>query len=157
MFTEKDYDKLQQLMAESPENRALIQKLLSSHQETISTISHEIRNPLTLVYSTLQLIEMQHPEVKEYKYSLISSYETKIYDKIPDRNTNLTICANAINGYILPPDKIFSFNDIVACEIGNIYKVDTPTVISESKYVNRKAHIAVLSLKVDDTFNIIFG
>ena len=68
MFTEKDYDKLQQLMAESPENRALIQKLLSSHQETISTISHEIRNPLTLVYSTLQLIESQHPEVIRFRH-----------------------------------------------------------------------------------------
>ena len=57
--------------------------------------------------------EKKEEKVKEYSYSLISSYETKIYDKIPDRNINLTICANAINGYILPPDKIFSFNDIV--------------------------------------------
>jgi len=34
----------------------------------ISTISHEIRNPLTLVYSTLQLIESQHPEVLTFRY-----------------------------------------------------------------------------------------
>jgi two-component system sensor histidine kinase AtoS len=52
MFTSADYDKLEQLMAESPENEALLRKLLDSHKETISTISHEIRNPLTLVYST---------------------------------------------------------------------------------------------------------
>jgi len=68
MFTNTDYDKLKQLMAESPEKEALIQKLLSSHQETISMISHEIRNPLTLVYSTLQLIESQHPEVCDFRY-----------------------------------------------------------------------------------------
>lgn len=68
MFTDTDYDKLQQLMAESPENEALINKLLASHQETISTISHEIRNPLTLVYSTLQLIESRHPEVNSFRY-----------------------------------------------------------------------------------------
>lgn len=68
MFTETDYDKLKQLMAENPENEALIQKLLRSHKETISTISHEIRNPLTLVYSTMQLIESQHPEVRTFKY-----------------------------------------------------------------------------------------
>ena len=34
----------------------------------LSKFSHELRNPLTSVYSTLQLIEMQHPEVKDYKY-----------------------------------------------------------------------------------------
>lgn len=68
MFTSADYDKLEQLMAQSPENRALLTKLLDSHKETVSMISHEIRNPLTLVYSTLQLIESQHPEVFSYRY-----------------------------------------------------------------------------------------
>lgn len=30
--------------------------------------SHELRNPLTTVSSTIQLIELQHPEVKDFKY-----------------------------------------------------------------------------------------
>ena len=34
----------------------------------LSKFAHELRNPLTTVYSTLQLIEMQHPEVKDFKY-----------------------------------------------------------------------------------------
>ena len=34
----------------------------------LSKFSHELRNPLTSVYSTIQLIEMQHPEVKEFKH-----------------------------------------------------------------------------------------
>ena len=34
----------------------------------LSKFSHELRNPLTTVYSTVQLIEMQHPEVKNFKY-----------------------------------------------------------------------------------------
>lgn len=34
----------------------------------LSKFSHELRNPLTTVYSTIQLIEMQHPEVKDFKY-----------------------------------------------------------------------------------------
>ena len=58
MLSSTDYDKLQQIMQENPENEALINRLLTSHQMEISTISHEIRNPLTLVYSTLQLIEV---------------------------------------------------------------------------------------------------
>lgn len=55
-------------MNESPENHDLLSRLLESHQITISTISHEIRNPLTLIYSTLQLISSQHPEVHSFKY-----------------------------------------------------------------------------------------
>lgn len=34
----------------------------------LSKFSHELRNPLTTVYSTVQLIEVQHPEVKNFKY-----------------------------------------------------------------------------------------
>lgn len=67
-FTSKDHEKLEQLMNEKPENKDLIQKLLESQQYTISKISHEIRNPLALVYSTLQLIEAQHPEAKTFKH-----------------------------------------------------------------------------------------
>lgn len=68
MFSASDYDKLQQIMAESPEKKELLTRLLETHQMNLSAVSHEIRNPLTLVYSTLQLIESQHPEVLEYKH-----------------------------------------------------------------------------------------
>ena len=34
----------------------------------ISKITHEIRNPLTLVYGTLQLIESKHPEVTHFEH-----------------------------------------------------------------------------------------
>lgn len=67
-FTSKDYENLEQLMNEKPENKKLIEKLLESQRYTISKISHEIRNPLALVYSTLQLIESQHPEVSGFKH-----------------------------------------------------------------------------------------
>ena len=68
MFSATDYDKLQQIMAESTEKKELLCRLLESHQMELRTISHEIRNPLTLVYSTLQLIESQHPETASFKY-----------------------------------------------------------------------------------------
>lgn len=34
----------------------------------LSKFAHELRNPLTSVYSSIQLIELQHPEVKDFKY-----------------------------------------------------------------------------------------
>lgn len=67
-FTSSDYEQLQKLMNESPENQALIKKLLDSHRYTLSKISHELRNPLALIYSTLQLIEAHHPETASFKY-----------------------------------------------------------------------------------------
>lgn len=68
MFTQPDYDKLAQIMEESPDKKDLLTRLLESHKMEIRTISHEIRNPLTLVYSTLQLIEARHPEVTGYEH-----------------------------------------------------------------------------------------
>lgn len=68
MLTKFDMKKLNMLMDQSPENRELLEKLLASHQFEVSQISHEIRNPLTLVYSSLQLIQSQHPEVKDYRH-----------------------------------------------------------------------------------------
>lgn len=68
MFTPTDYDKLRQIMAESPEKNDLIERLLDSHKMTLRMVSHEIRNPLTLIYSTLQLLEAQHPELTTYKH-----------------------------------------------------------------------------------------
>lgn len=35
---------------------------------TVAKITHEIRNPLTLIYSSLQLMESMHPEIREFPY-----------------------------------------------------------------------------------------
>ena len=35
---------------------------------TVAKITHEIRNPLTLINSSLQLIESMHPEVKDFQF-----------------------------------------------------------------------------------------
>lgn len=68
MLTSEDTRQLNELMNQNSHNYILIQKLLDSQQFTISKIGHEIRNPLTLVSSTLQLIEKQHPETKNFAH-----------------------------------------------------------------------------------------
>ncbi len=50
----------------------------------LSKFSHEIRNPLTTLYSTFQLIEMQHPEVKEYKHWSSLSYDIEYMQQLLD-------------------------------------------------------------------------
>lgn len=59
-------NKMNQLMEENETAKQIISQLLENHHTAISTIAHEIRNPLTLVSSSLQVMQIQHPEVKEF-------------------------------------------------------------------------------------------
>lgn len=60
-----DINKMNQLMEENKDAKQIISQLLENHHTTISTIAHEIRNPLTLVSSSLQVMQFQHPELKD--------------------------------------------------------------------------------------------
>ncbi len=44
------------------------EQLKQEFQFTLSKVSHEIRNPVTLINSYLQFIEKAHPEVEEFEY-----------------------------------------------------------------------------------------
>ena len=48
------------------EKERKIQKLKEEHHLALSRISHEIRNPVTLINSSMQLIEAEHPEVLSF-------------------------------------------------------------------------------------------
>lgn len=63
-----DINKMNRLMEENKEAKQIIGQLLENYHTTVSTIAHEIRNPLTLVSSSLQVMEIQHPEVKEFAH-----------------------------------------------------------------------------------------
>lgn len=63
-----DINKMNALMEENRDAKQIISQLLDNHHETVSTIAHEIRNPLTLISSSLQVMEIQHPEVKEFPH-----------------------------------------------------------------------------------------
>ena len=68
MFTESDYEKLHQIMAESPEKEELLTRLLHSHHMDISTISHEIRNPLhwSDLHSDIEYMKQLLEELSAY-------------------------------------------------------------------------------------------
>lgn len=59
---------IHQLCESNPDVKAAWEGLVDENRQVISRFTHELRNPLTLVRSTIQLIEQQHPEVLEYKY-----------------------------------------------------------------------------------------
>jgi len=56
----------------------------------LNKISHEIRNPLTTLYSTVQLMELQHPEVKEFKHWESMVYDIEYMNQLLDELSNFT-------------------------------------------------------------------
>ena len=54
MLTNIDINKMNRLMEENKDAKTIITQLLENHHTTVSMIAHEIRNPLTLVSSSLQ-------------------------------------------------------------------------------------------------------
>ncbi len=56
----------------------------------LSKFSHELRNPLTSVYSTIQLLELQHPEVKKFKYWSNLSFDLEYMNRLLDEFSDLS-------------------------------------------------------------------
>ncbi len=54
----------------------------------LSKFSHEIRNPLTTLYSTVQLIEMQHPEVREFRHLSSMTDDIEYMNQLLDELSN---------------------------------------------------------------------
>ena len=67
-FTSDEMQRLLSYVNQDAEASALFQKLLHSQDMERHKICHEIRNPLTLLSGTLQLIESRHPEVRSFEY-----------------------------------------------------------------------------------------
>lgn len=68
MYTKEEQDKLTELMESNEDFAYFINKTLNDCKLLTSQISHELRNPLTLIKSTAQLIETEQPEVKAFKH-----------------------------------------------------------------------------------------
>lgn len=68
MLTPKDYEKLNQFYEENEVFRELFQAIEKDHMLSLSKISHEIRNPVTLINGFLQLLASDHPEVHTWRY-----------------------------------------------------------------------------------------
>lgn len=59
------------------EKETEIQKLKEEYHLALSRISHEIRNPVTLINSSMQLMEAEHPEVAGIDLWSLVRYEKR--------------------------------------------------------------------------------
>lgn len=68
MLTYKKKKKMERLMAKDENFHKLITAIKKDHHLTLSQISHEIRNPLTYMDSSIQWIQKMHPEVESFEF-----------------------------------------------------------------------------------------
>lgn len=68
MFQNIDLEQLEQLKKQDPAFADTIDTLLANHNKIVRTISHELRNPVTLIGSSLQLLSSKCPDVKDFKH-----------------------------------------------------------------------------------------
>lgn len=63
-----DRKKIQDLIEERTDFAAAFKMLQDEQIQTLRKLSHELNNALTLISSSLQLMESNHPEVRSFKY-----------------------------------------------------------------------------------------
>lgn len=68
MFTDEELYKIESLCQEHPELRHIIRRFKEESQYMLSSVSHELRNPITLIHSTVQLMEKKNPEIAQIPY-----------------------------------------------------------------------------------------
>lgn len=115
MFTDEELYRIESLCREHPELNHIIRRFKEENQYMLSCISHELRNPITLIHSTVQLMEQRNPNVAQIPYwaqlkndinytiSLLEEYTTYNHsDNIRFSNVNLYEMLNDIkNNYKL--------------------------------------------------------
>lgn len=68
MFTQEEQQQLEELMDSNTDFAYFINKYHKEYKSLSSQFSHELRNPLTLIKSTAQLIEYNNPDIRAIRY-----------------------------------------------------------------------------------------
>lgn len=68
MFTDEEQFKIKYLCEEVPELNYILRRYKEESQYILTSVSHELRNPITLIHSTVQLMERRNPEVTQLPY-----------------------------------------------------------------------------------------
>jgi nitrogen-specific signal transduction histidine kinase len=105
MYYDKATAKLHQLCEENEEFDEAVKQMESQHQFVISQITHEIRNPLTLISSTVQLIESHYPEVAK----------SNLWEQLTDDISDLILLLEDVTTY--------NHSNKLTLESANIYEM----------------------------------
>lgn len=110
MFSNTELMDMEDLCREDSRYKKYIEQLQKENTSLLSKVTHEIGNPLTVIYSTIQLMESQNPALKEERNwtqlfndikelsSLIHDYmDYNSYDNLTLHRENLFTLLQSVN------------------------------------------------------------
>jgi signal transduction histidine kinase len=68
MLQYQDYRMISTFLDENPDFQDIVNKLIDHQKTAISTVTHEFRNSLALIDSSMQYIQKKHPEVSSFPF-----------------------------------------------------------------------------------------
>lgn len=125
---------------------------ISKEQETsleLSKMFHEIKNPLTLINSSLQLIERDHPEVKDFRFWNQTIKEVQnlrlLMDELSTFQKGSVLNFTLINLFDFTEDLLESTESYLL-ETGTPLTLECDTYDLDFVADNRKLHQAIVNL-----------
>ena len=134
MMTYEEQEKIERLVAKDENAQKLITALRDDYHMALSQISHEIRNPLTYIDSSVQWIQKMHPEVEHFEF----------WDQIKNDLQYMRVLL----------DDISAFNNGDKLNICKIDPVEFACDLKDTLLPELLAHHIPLLLKLDNTLKI---
>ena len=132
MMTYEEQEKIERLVAKDENAQKLITALRDDYHMALSQISHEIRNPLTYIDSSVQWIQKMHPEVQHFEF----------WDQIKNDLQYMRVLL----------DDISAFNNGDKLNICKIDPVEFACDLKDTLLPELLAHHIPLLLKLDNTY-----
>lgn len=128
MLTINEKQRLKEICRQNPDLETILKKIEQNHQFKLSQISHEIRNPVTLINSFLQLFAASNPKVTT------GPYWSEIIENMQYLRSLLTELSNYNNSRTLHRKK------------GNLHKL-VQSILETATPAMTESHITVRLIK----------
>lgn len=140
-----DTNYIKNLKSQNPEIYEAFDSLSKEHSMTLKKISHEFGNALTLINSSLQIIESSHPEVKSFKYWDTTmediAYLKTLISQISQFNNSELLSLSIIQPAMILKDIITTFSsydDVINKNISIKFESDSPVPDITGDYIKLK-------------------
>lgn len=114
MFKNIDSKYMRELFDREPEAQLIVDTMIENHRTILSLVSHEIRNPLTLLYGNLQLLEQSKPALgsdKLWNSALAEfKYTKELLDQFSEYNNSSKIQLSSCHIKTFIEEICFQFN-----------------------------------------------
>lgn len=122
MYRIEDQEKLDSLCHNNKELSDLLKLYDEEQKFLLSRITHEVRNPLTLIYSTLQLMQKKNAQIADSPYWSSIMEDMKdvftLLEQLSDYNHSDTLQLTTVSLYHLITDLKISFESM--CSTKNV-------------------------------------